>query len=165
MRPARHLDPLEIEQFDEGAARLGDRDPSSIDRHPRLVERFAAVRGHAAHHEAGIVGRLVLDVEARHVTGDLLEIVQPEIVDELAVERGQRDRHVDDALLTKLGGDDHVLFVGALGRRGDVLGRVRARAGVAANRAKPLTAAFSMTGGPEWSPPDAASSRNRVTLS
>ena len=64
---------------------------------------------------AGIVRRLVLDREAGREAREVLEILDAEVVEELAVVGGQRERHLDRPLLAQLGGDDDLILV--LGRR------------------------------------------------
>ena len=62
---------------------------------------------------AGIVGRLVLHLEARRVAGKILEFLHAELVEDAAGISRERERHVDLALFAKLGGDDDC-FAGLL---------------------------------------------------
>ena len=123
LRPLGDLDPLDVEQLDIGAARLGDGDAVLEDGDARLVGRRAAVRRDAAHDEAGIVGRLVLHLEARHEAREGVEFIEAEAVELLGPRDAQRHRHVDRILFAQLRGDDDRiarigLRLGDLGLRG-----------------------------------------------
>ena len=109
LRPLGDFDPGVVEQLDVRAARLGDGHPVLEDRHARLDRGAAVIRGDAAHDKAGIVGRLVLDLEARDEKGEFLELLHADIVQEVAGIGGQGDRHLEGALLALLGRDDQFL--------------------------------------------------------
>ncbi|MNE06321.1 hypothetical protein D3C80_989060 [compost metagenome] len=118
LRPLGDLDPLQIEQLDIGAARLGDRHPVLKHGNARLGRGRARVRGDAAHHKARIIRRLVLHQEARHEGRQLFELLNAQVLEELAAIGCQGEGHLDGVLRTQLGGDDDVVH-----RRDVVLGR------------------------------------------
>jgi hypothetical protein len=116
LRALGHFDTLDVEQFDVRAARLGDRHAVLEHRHARLGRGLAAVGGDAAHHEAGVVGRLVLDLEAGHEAGKPVELLHAQLVEHAARIGGQGDRHVERLLFALLGGDEQ--FLDLIGGRG-----------------------------------------------
>ncbi|WP_395445829.1 hypothetical protein [Caulobacter sp. UC70_42] len=69
------------------------------------VNEFTARGGDAAHHKDGIVGRLVLDHQPRHVGRQLAEVRHPQPLQSLAAVRGQGEGNVDGLLFALLGGD------------------------------------------------------------
>jgi hypothetical protein len=79
LRALGHLDALVVEQLDIRAARLGDRHAVLEHRDARLDRGLAAVGGDAAHHEARVVGRLVLDLEAGHEGRQLVEVLHAQL--------------------------------------------------------------------------------------
>ena len=109
LRPLGHLDALNVEQFDIGAARTGDGDTVLEHGHPGFRGCFATVRGDAADRVAGIVRALLLHDQARREGGEVLEIGDIEIVQQGFIKGRQIDRHISDGLFAELGRDrDHV---------------------------------------------------------
>ena len=133
LRTLGDLDPVDIEQFDEGARRARDGDAVLVDRHARLIGGAGRVRGQAADHEARVVRRLVLHQQAGHEGRQFLEVLNAEPVQELAAVGGQGERDLDRVLGAQLGGDDHLFQLGRLvGRHlGVGGGGQRARGGAA----------------------------------
>ena len=146
LRPAQHLDPLQIEQVELGAADAAVIDAVDIDADRRIEGLQRVGLADAANVDVGRVGGAAAldDVEVRHRALQAGRVLRLDAVERALAERRDRGRDVLEILLGAPGGDgDHLaigvdrrrLALGAAadrGRGGLLVGRRRAGLGVAA---------------------------------
>ena len=122
LRPAEHLDPLDVGQRVVEIAGVGLVDAVDEDTDARL-DRIDQGRADAANGNEGAAGAVAVDVEAGGKLGDVLDGRIAALLDQIAADRGRRDRDVLQRLLTLTSGDDDRLV--ALGARGVFFSRSR----------------------------------------
>ena len=99
LRALHHFDAFQIIKIEVGTTRPRDIDAVEIDGDGRRALRGAGVRCDAADHEAGVVGRLFLHVQAGHIGGKLIELCNADLAQATPGVGGDGDRHVVQFLL------------------------------------------------------------------
>ena len=115
LRTLQHFHPLQVEQFDDGAARAADIDPVLVDGHSRCDTGRATVRGNATNNKAGIVDTLFLHHQPRNEVRKPIKLFDIQRVEKVAAVGSQGDGHLLRALLAFLGGDAHLFKAHTLG--------------------------------------------------
>ena len=115
LRSAQDLDPFDVEavRVDTRRATGKGREPRLIDRHRRLAQvEGAERRSDSAHGEHVVVG-VGGDLEARGHQGEVVGVLDLQLLDLHRVEGGDRERYGHLRLLALLRRDDHLLDDGA----------------------------------------------------
>ena len=110
LRPAQHLDPLEIFGFEPAADGGADVDPIDVERDRRILGQRHVVLADAADEQPDGVGTAVeiVDEQVGNLSDEVANLGDLVVLELLLAERGDRDRHVDQLLLALLRGDDDV---------------------------------------------------------
>ena len=112
LRPAQHLDPLNVEQGGVEALRTAEIDAVQIDAHARIPRRLVLIEGDNAADADG--ERRLARLESRDpkrrdgAVGEIIERLDMAIGDALGIEHAHRDRRILQIGLAPGGGDDHL---------------------------------------------------------
>ena len=110
LRPAQHLDPLDVEDVEHRRLRARDIDVVDIEADAGLEAPERVLLADAADEaDQGRVGAARdLQRSVRRALHHRGEVDRALVLERLAVERGDRDRHVLQALRAAAGGDDDI---------------------------------------------------------
>ena len=114
-------------------SRTRDIDAVIIQRNARRLLRRPGVRGDAANDDARVIRALLLDVEARYIVRQLVEIADAKLFKARAAHGTDGNRDIDQPLLPLLRGDNNFAFEGLifsflrLRKRGHRCGRKKYR--------------------------------------
>nr|WP_240484608.1 hypothetical protein [Brevundimonas nasdae] len=102
LRPANHFDPLQVEKFDKGAARLGHGRPILKHRDTRLLVRRSVAAGDAPQCKGGVGRRFRLHAQPGNERGQIDEILDPTLRKRGFAHDADRNGHLDLRLGTTL---------------------------------------------------------------